>query len=190
MLTRTINRFYHILYYLFNNGLYKNISIYAVVKGSVRVQGKRYISIGKKTTVQRHGWLLALKVDKQDPQINIGTYCNIGDFSHITATRNITIEDKVLIANNVYISDNLHSYEDITTPVIDQAIIFKGNVLIKSGAWIGENVCVIGASVGKNSIIGANSVVTKDIPDYSIAVGSPARVIKQYDFSKSEWINI
>lgn len=154
------------------------------------MQGKKYISIGKKTTVQRQGWLLALKTNGHNPEINIGNYCNIGDFSHITAMRNITIEDKVLIANNVYISDNLHSYEDISTPVIDQAVIFKGNVLIKSGAWIGENVCIVGASVGKNSVIGANAVVTKDIPDYSIAVGSPARVIKQYDFNKSEWINI
>ena len=52
---------------------------------------------------------------------------------------------------------------------------------------MGENVCIIGASVGKHCVIGANSVVTKDIPDYSIAVGTPAKIIKRYDFNKERW---
>jgi acetyltransferase-like isoleucine patch superfamily enzyme len=55
------------------------------------------------------------------------------------------------------------------------------------GAWLGENVCVIGASIGKNSVIGANSVVTKNIPDYCVAVGSPAKVIKKYNVEKQIW---
>jgi acetyltransferase-like isoleucine patch superfamily enzyme len=67
-------------------------------------------------------------------------------------------------------------------------VIFKKEVIIGSGSWIGENVCIIGASVGRNSVIGCNSVVTKDIDDYCIAVGSPARVIKRFDFNTRQWI--
>ena len=62
-------------------------------------------------------------------------------------------------------------------------------VIIGEGSWLGENVCVCGASVGKHCVIGANSVVTRDIPDYCIAVGSPARVVKRYNFDKNTWEN-
>ena len=59
------------------------------------------------------------------------------------------------------------------------------NVEIGDGTWIGENVCIIGASIGKQCVIGANSVVLKDIPDYCVAVGLPAKVIKKYNFEAS-----
>jgi acetyltransferase-like isoleucine patch superfamily enzyme len=60
--------------------------------------------------------------------------------------------------------------------------------MIGDGAWLGENVCVIGASVGKQSVVGANSVVMQDIPDYCVAVGTPAKIIKRYSFEKKEWL--
>lgn len=62
-------------------------------------------------------------------------------------------------------------------------------MVIGEGSWIGENVCVIGASVGRHCVIGANAVVTKDIPDYSVAVGAPARVIKKYNFNRGAWVS-
>ena len=72
-------------------------------------------------------------------------------------------------------------------PILKQKIKQIGTVVIGEGSWLGENVCVIGANVGKNCVIGANSVVTKDIPDYSVAVGVPAKVIKSYNFSSKKW---
>ena len=71
-------------------------------------------------------------------------------------------------------------YEDIETPIIEQSIGSKGNVIIGEGSWLGNNVAVISCKIGKHCVIGANSVVTHDIPDYSVAVGCPARVIKRY----------
>jgi acetyltransferase-like isoleucine patch superfamily enzyme len=61
-------------------------------------------------------------------------------------------------------------------------------VRIGSGAWLGENVCVIGANVGRNSVVGANSVVMSDIPDFCVAVGAPARVIRRFDASLGKWV--
>lgn len=183
-----ILRLYTILYYFCNAFLYKRLDFKAAILPSVRIAGKKFISIGAGSTIQRQGWLLALQIDETFPELIIGNGCAIGDFSHITAVRSVRIEEEVLIANNVYISDNLHGYEDIHTPVIRQPVVFKAAVRIGSGAWIGENVCIIGASIGKNSVIGANSVVTKDIPDYCIAVGSPAKVIKQYNPSTRSWV--
>ena len=108
----------------------------------------------------------------------IGEGCQIGHFNHIYATNEIIIEKNVLTADKVYISDNSHSYMDISKPIMNQPILQLTKVKIGSGSWIGENVCIIGASIGKNCVIGANSVVTKNIPDYSVAVGAPAKVIK------------
>ena len=75
-------------------------------------------------------------------------------------------------------------------PVLSQKVVQKKPVEIGDGSWIGENVCIIGASVGKHCIIGANAVVTHDIPDYSIAVGSPAKVVKFYNFENNTWERI
>lgn len=180
----------NLFYFLFNFFEYKKLNIRSVVFFSVRVQGKKNISIGRNSVIQRGGWLLAIKIDNENPILSIGDNCAIGDYSHITCVRKVVFENDVLVANNVYISDNLHDYENINIPIKDQAVNFKGQVVLKSGCWIGENVCIIGASVGKNSVIGANSVVTTDIGDYCIAVGSPAKVIKKYDLKSQKWLSV
>ena len=182
-----LKRIPNLFYFLFNFFKYKKLNIRAVLFLSTKVQGKKFISIGRNSVIQRGGWLLALKIDNENPILSIGDNCAIGDFCHIAAVRKVVFEDDVLLANNIYISDNLHSYEDITIPIKDQAVKFKKEVVLRSGCWIGENVSIIGASIGKNSIIGANSVVTCDIDDYCIAVGSPARVIKKYDMVTKKW---
>ncbi|NRS90159.1 acetyltransferase-like isoleucine patch superfamily enzyme [Flavobacterium sp. 7E] len=156
----------------------------------MKVQGKKNISIGRNAVIQRGGWLLALKIDEYEAELVIGDNCAVGDYCHIAAVRKVVLQDDVLIANNVYISDNLHEFENVTIPIKEQAIKFKKEVILHSGCWIGENVCIIGASVGKNSVVGANSVVTRDIGDYCIAVGSPAQVIKRYDLKSEKWVSV
>ena len=121
--------------------------------------------------------------------LSIGKNCELGYNNHITSIKSVTIGDYVLTANNVYISDNIHEYLDVTKPVIQQPIRFKGAVNIGDGVWIGENACIIGVSIGKNSVIGANSVVTKDIPDFSVAVGAPAHVIRKFDAELQKWVD-
>lgn len=119
--------------------------------------------------------------------LEIGSGTSLGSFNHIYATERISIGENVLTANNVYISDNVHGYEDTTVPVKQQSVKQKNLVTIGDGAWLGQNVCVVGASVGKNSVIGANSVVTRDIPDYAVAVGAPARIIRRFDPAAQLW---
>lgn len=177
-------------YCLANMFFYKALSIKAIVISGVRVQGKKFISIGSNTIIQRGGWLLATKVLDSNPELSIGNRCSIGDYCHITAIKSVILEDDVLLANNIYIADNSHDFSDISTPIQNQPVFFKGEVRLKSGCWIGENVCIIGASIGKNSVIGANSVVLTDIDDYCVAVGSPAKIIKRFDFDKKEWIKV
>ena len=120
--------------------------------------------------------------------IGEGTY--IGPYGHISGTKNrIIIGKEVLFGPRVFVSTTNHRYEDVKKPIIRQGYVSKGDVIIEDGSWIGIGSCVLsGVKIGKNSIIGANSVVTHDIPPYSIAGGSPARVIKQYDDKEKKWL--
>lgn len=160
----------------------------SVIHSPLRLDGCKNIKIGCKVTVQYKTWLAALPLTGEDSCfLELQDGVTIGHFNHIFATKRIVIEKNVLTADKVYISDNLHQYTDIHLPVKEQGIIQCREVIIGEGSWLGENVCVIGAVVGKHCIVGANSVVTKDIPDYSVAVGVPARVIKKYCFTTSTW---
>lgn len=87
----------------------------------------------------------------------------------------ITIEDDVQISGNVSLLTNNHD-------PYDRMILPCKPILIKKGAWIGANVVILrGISIGKHSIVGAGSVVTKDVPDYAVVVGNPAKVVKMLD---------
>ena len=94
-----------------------------------------------------------------------------------------------MLSPNVYITDCDHAYENIEIPVMDQEIIKKDySVSIGDHSYIGINSVIVGnIRIGKHCVIGANSVVTKDIPDYSVAVGSPAKVIKRYNRRTGQW---
>jgi len=160
----------------------------AFIDGPFRIDGAQFIQLGERSVIQARGWLYCVPVDGVPGQLRIGARCVFGFNNHIAAVREVLIEDDVLTANNVYISDNYHEYENVEVPVMQQPIRYRRNVRIGRGTWIGENVCVIGASVGSNCVIGANSVVTQDVPDYSVAVGAPAKVIRQYDHDTRMWV--
>lgn len=153
-----------------------------------KVQGHKRIWIGQNVYINDQTWLACLPFENHQAALRIGDGSYIGRFCHFYATSRIEIGKKVLIADKVYLADNQHGFKDITIPVIDQPVTQTAPVIIDDGAWLGENVCVIGARVGKQSVVGANSVVLKDIPDYCIAAGAPARIIRRYSFEKKEWL--
>ena len=113
--------------------------------------------------------------------VRIGNGSEIGERCRISIANSLEIGEKVLLSPNVYITDCDHEYRNISVPVIDQGIAQKGQtVSIGYGSYIGINAVIVGnVKIGKHCVIGANSVVTKDVPDYCVAVGSPARVIKK-----------
>ena len=161
------------------------------IGSTLRIQGGANITIGDMVNVGKFCWLAAVPLTESGKaELTIGDGCQIGDFNHLFATGSIVFEKDVLTANNIYITDNLHEYCDIHTPIMDQPIKQLKPVVIGSGRWIGENVSIIGASIGKNSVIGANSVVTHDIPDYCVAVGAPAKIIKRYDHETKSWVRV
>lgn len=177
-----------ILFYYLNRSKFKFLSKTATFTPPIRFDGKDGIQIGDNSFIQSGAWLYCCGVGGVNANLSIGSNCEFGYNNHITSIQSVIIGNFVLTANNVYISDNIHDYLDVNEPIIRQPIRFKGAVNIGDGAWIGENVCIIGASIGKNSVIGANSVVTRDVPDFSVAVGSPARVIRRFDAELQKWV--
>ena len=113
--------------------------------------------------------------------MKIGNSSEIGERCRISIANSLEIGKKVLLSPNVYITDCDHEYRDVDVPVIDQGIVNKGQrVYIGDGSYIGINVVIVGnVKIGKHCVIGANSVVTKDVPDNCVAVGTPARIIKE-----------
>lgn len=191
MVTRIFNYILRKCYYFFNRRKFRFLSSKSHIQKLLRVDGKENISIYKGVVIQKLTWIAAVPLTKEEKcHLSIGEGTIIGHFNHIFATGEIEIGKNVLTADRVFIADNQHEFENINIPIHSQGIKQLNKITIGDGSWIGENVCILGANVGKNCVIGANSVVTKDIPDYSVAVGSPARVIKKFDFEANNWVSL
>jgi acetyltransferase-like isoleucine patch superfamily enzyme len=121
-------------------------------------------------------------------QSQVGGTISIGDDSLvyeravITAQLSVVIEAGAIIGRNAHVSDHTHTYDDPTLNIVDQREPIVAPVLIKEGAWIANGAIVMpGITVGKRAVVGANAVVTADVPDYAVAVGAPARIVRRYD---------
>jgi acetyltransferase-like isoleucine patch superfamily enzyme len=145
--------------------------------------GEQYITIGDGTVIGKNIQLTAWKNNGKDPEIVIGDGCLIRENTHITAINNIHIGNNLLTGTNVLITDNSHgqaTYEQMLFEPIHRPLYSKGPIVIGNNVWLGNNVCIMpSVTIGDGAIIGANSVVTHDIPAFSIAAGIPAKVIKQ-----------
>lgn len=99
----------------------------------------------------------------------------------------VTIGNNTMFAQNIVVSGLNHGYEDVSIPPSEQKVSTKP-ILISDNVWIGANsVITAGVTIGKHCVIGAGSVVTKSIPDYCVAVGNPAKVVKKYNFETKIW---
>lgn len=126
-----------------------------------------------------------------NPKITIGNRVTSTANLQIAAMSEITIEDDVLFASNINITDGLHGYGNASEPYKYQRMSKVAPILIERGCWIGQNVVILpGVTIGEFTIIGANSVVTRSIPDRCIATGAPARVIKKWDETAQRWASV
>lgn len=155
------------------------------------------ISIGDNTTILSNSRISIYNQggdvidDHKKLYVSIGKNCYIGSYFSLLVAETIEIEDNVLIASHVMITSENHGINpESDIPYMDQPLN-SCPVKIGEGTWIGEKAVILpGVIIGKKCVVGAASVVTKNIPDYSIAVGNPARVIKRYDFIKHGWFEI
>jgi acetyltransferase-like isoleucine patch superfamily enzyme len=122
---------------------------------------------------------LWVSFNEKDAKLIIGAGVYIGRFCTMSISSKVKIEKKALISDRVFFGDCRHIFDNTNVPIVDQGLESLGEINIGSGCWIGIGVVILpGVSVGKNAVIGANSVVTKNIPDYAVAAGVPAVVKK------------
>ena len=157
------------------------------------IRGKKLIKVGYGFTTGYNCRIDAYTETNSKQVITIGKNVQINDYVHIGAVESIEIEDNVLIASKVFITDHNHGNysgenQDSPETIPHDRTIYSKPVKIKKNVWLGEFVSVLsGVTIGEGSIIGAMSVVNKDIPPFTIAVGSPAKVIKKYNHSTKKW---
>jgi acetyltransferase-like isoleucine patch superfamily enzyme len=154
---------------------------------------EHYIHIGSGTMIGPQVTLSAGMVPGQqclsDPVVTIGDRCLIGKGSGIVGHFGIHIGDDVWTGHHVYITDQNHDYSDISLPISQQTQPERA-VSIGDGSWLGFGTVVLpGAQIGRHVTIGANSVVTGTIPDFSVAVGAPARVVRRY-VDGAGWVSV
>ena len=137
------------------------------------------LTIGDNTLLEPQCWITISEGARV--RIGAGSFLNIGTM--IAAGDEVTVGDHVMFANGCFVGDSDHRYDDPTMPITWQGFTSKGPVHIGSNCWFGAN-CVVtsGVTIGDRCVVGANSVVTSDLPPGVIAVGSPARVLKEIAF--------
>lgn len=128
---------------------------------------------------------------KLNPDLTFGKNVYIGNRFTVLCADIVSIGENVLIASDVLITSENHGMDaENELPYSKQSLV-TNKVVIENNVWIGEKVTILpGVTIGMRSIIGAGSVVTKDIPPYTIAVGSPAKVVKKYNFEIHDWISV
>lgn len=168
---------------------FKKCPLDVTIVPTVRVIGGKRIWIGHRVALHRHTVLSTWTTYNGHPTgsaccgIVIGNDCNIGERAHITAISKITLGDGVLLGKDVTISDNSHGAvngTEIDLPPHDRKLFSKGPVLIGNNVWIGDKAVILpNVTIGTGAVIGAGSVVTKDVPAYCIACGRPATIIRK-----------
>ena len=151
----------------------------------------RCMDIGSMSSISRRTSLLAFteyRNVKYNPKISIGDNVYIGKGCTLSCCNYLAIEDGVTIGDNVYISDNMHGYEDINISIMEQPLKVA-SVVVGCRAWVGYGSFIAhDVNIGEHAIIGAGSVVKKSVPPFTVVAGSPAKIIKRYDFDQCKWV--
>jgi acetyltransferase-like isoleucine patch superfamily enzyme len=154
----------------------------------IRMGAAPYIHIGNGVQIAQGAWLNipfeAGPPCKGKPVIRIGDGTGIGRRCTISGINQIDIGPNVLFGPNVFITDHSHEFRDLQLPIIQQGVTEPGSIVIEEGCWLGYNSVILAHKnrklcIGRNSVIGANAVVTKSFPPYSVLVGNPARNVSK-----------
>ena len=122
--------------------------------------------------------------------IHIGDNVSIGQNLHLISCRDVQIGENTTISANAFISDVDHEYEDIDVHVMEQPLV-KKTTIIGMNCFIGYGAVIrAGTKLGRQCIVGANSVVKGEFPDYCVIAGNPAKIIKKYDVDSCQWERI
>lgn len=176
---------------------FKSFGSHSIIKPFLNSYNEPYISIGDYVNIGSFCRItVSTEFNGQKTQsqnkvrLKIGNHVDIGNNTFITANNNVTIGNNIIMSAYVFIGDHDHRNDDVNKSPFDQPLTENGSVNIEDNCLLGVKCSILkNVTIGRGSVIGANAVVTKDIPPYSVAVGNPAKVIRRYDFKKKKWIS-
>lgn len=173
------------LYSRYKSKQFKKVGKDSIIDFPLYTYGEKKIELGQSVHIERGNRIEAVyKFEGMNyhPSISIGNCVYISPNCHIGAINSIIIEDYVLIGSGCLIIDHSHgrsTQKELTIPPNKRPLYSKGPIHIEKNVWIGEHAVILpGVRVGEGAVIGANSVVTKDVPAKSVVAGNPAKVIK------------
>lgn len=159
-----------------------------VLGRGVKIEHPECVSLGNRVHLNDHCWLSVLTENRETgnptitlrPELRIGDGCYIGRFGTLACINRVTLGRDVMVSDRVFIGDATHGFARTDLPIRDQYLTSKGPVEIGDGTWIGIGVSIMAnVKIGRNCVIGAGSVVASDIPDFCIAVGAPAKIVRR-----------
>jgi acetyltransferase-like isoleucine patch superfamily enzyme len=155
-------------------------------------QAATCIKFGDSVMIRKDAWLNVVQSEDSQLKIAIDSNSVIGARNMISAKNFIHVERDVILSASVLVQDHAHAYGDIGLPICDQGVTDGGRIRIEQGCWIGYGAVILcnhgELVIGRNTVIGANSVVTKSVPPYSMVAGNPGRVVKRFDPRRQEWV--
>jgi len=160
-----------------NIDMHANVTIddYSVIDG--RGAGTEGVEIGRDVIINRN-----CIVTSKSGRIKIGAGSSLGSNSVIVSMSGVELGSDVILAGNCYLSAGAYHYNDKSLPIMRQGTYSKGPIVIKNHAWIGTGAIILdGVTVGEGAVVGAGAVVTKDVPDFAIVAGVPAKVLRRRD---------
>jgi acetyltransferase-like isoleucine patch superfamily enzyme len=153
-----------------------------------RVRLGNSVSIGKDV----HFGVYCPNEEQGEPMIEIDDGAVIMHRVQLSARNSIRIGRNVIVSASVLIMDHSHAFSEINLPIKTQGITAGGKIRIEQGCWIGHGAAIVcnggEVTIGRNSIVAANALVTKSCPPYSVLLGNPARVARQFDLEREQWV--
>lgn len=150
------------------------------------------IKFGNSLIIRKDVWIVVIGNSGTQPKIVIDDECVLNNQVTISARNQIHIEPGVMLSRSVLVADHNHAYENPALPIRAQGVTEGGRIRIEQGCWIGQGAAIVCNQgelvIGRNSVVAANSLVTRSFPPYSVVVGNPARLARQFDPAKKVWV--
>lgn len=187
---RIKNKITRVYQYIAYSRRFGNFGINSLLYSPLQISGMKYANIGCNTIIRNNARIECIvSWDGQvfSPELEIGDNTSFEQDLHLICANHVKIGSDCVFSARVFISDLNHEYSDITKSVMRQPLVVK-DIEIEDGCFVGYGVCILpGVHLGKHCVVGANTVVTKSYPDYSVIAGNPAVCIKRFDCESKEW---